>query len=151
MLDVLCRTIHTKTLTNVSQTSLNLKQWFDLKTLIETSRTQIKRLPNLLGNSWTRCWSFSFIWRFCWFQIRNFHVGHLEARNLPPIILPNIRISWDVGQHIRPFCLSLLRSLVSSGLTYHLSFCLHYILLLICTRENNSSVMVSLQLQLSLS
>ena len=71
------------------------------KTLIETSRTVIKGVTNLLGNSWTRCWSFSFIWRFCCFQIRKFHVGHVKAQIIPPIRMPNIRISWNVGQQKR--------------------------------------------------
>ena len=79
--------------------------------VIETSRTVIKGVTNLLGNSWTRCWSFSFIWRFCCFQIRKFHIRHLKSQNLPPIRMPNIRISWDVGQQKRLFCLSLLTSL----------------------------------------
>ena len=82
------------------------------KTLIETSRTVIKGVTNLLGNSWTRCWSFSFIWRFCCFQIRKFHVRHVKSQNLPPIRMPNIIISWDVGQQKCLFCLSLLTSLV---------------------------------------
>ena len=82
------------------------------KTFIETNRTVIKGVTNLLGNSWTRCWSFSFIWRFCCFQIRKFHIRHLKSQNLPPIRMPNIRISWDVGQQKRLFCSSLLMSLV---------------------------------------
>ena len=41
-------------------------------------------MANLQSNSWTRCWYFSFIhflctWRFCWYQIRKFHFGHLKA------------------------------------------------------------------------
>ena len=80
--------------------------------VIETSRTVIKGVTNLLGNSWTRCWSFSFIWRFCCFQIRKFHIRHVKSQNLLPIWMPNIRIIWDVGQQKRLFCSSLLTSLV---------------------------------------
>ena len=76
--------------------------------LIETSRTVIKRLTNLLGDSWAGCWSFSFMWRFCWFQIRKFHVGYVKAQNLPTIRMPNIKISWNVSQQKRSFCSSLL-------------------------------------------
>ena len=98
---------------------INLNIWtFQLdkssqsKTLIETSRTVVKGVNNLLGNSWNRCWSFSFTWRFCCFQIRKFHIRHVKSQNLPLIRMPNIRISWDVGQQKCLFCLSLLTSLV---------------------------------------
>ena len=86
------------------------------------SRTVIKGVANLLSNSWTRCWSFSFIWRFCCFQIRKFHIRHVKSQNLPPIRMPNIRISWDVGQQKRLFCSSLLTSLfepTTAGLFFH--------------------------------
>ena len=43
---------------------------------------------------------------FCCFQIKKFHVMHLKAQNLPPIRMPNIKISWDVGQQKRLYCLS---------------------------------------------
>ena len=50
-------------------------------------------------------------WRFCWLQIRKFQVGNVKAQNLPPIRMPNIRISWNAGQQKRRFWSSLSKGI----------------------------------------
>ena len=55
---------------------------------------------SLVSSSWNKCWSFSSIWGFCWFQIKSSILGILKAQNLPP----NIKMSWNVGHQKRRSC-----------------------------------------------
>ena len=66
----------------------HLQNQMEIKDVNRDEQNSNKGGGNLLSNSWTRCWSFSFMWRFCCFQIRKFHIRHVKSQNLPPIKCP---------------------------------------------------------------